>query len=58
MADPPDGPWQSGAFPPSRGLGMNILPSVPTVGNIFRDAAFREHCVVETIWTAYVTEPS
>lgn len=51
-------PGNQGLFPPSLGLGMYILPSVPTVGDVFRDAAFREQCGVETIWTAYVTEPS
>ena len=35
-------------------LGMYILPSIPTIGAIFKDMALREHCVSETFWMVYV----
>ena len=38
-------------------LGTYPLPTVPTVGAVDKDTALREHRAVETIWTAYVTEP-
>lgn len=31
-------------------LGMFALPTIPTVRTIFKDAALREPCVVETEW--------
>lgn len=45
------GPWQLEAPPSSCNLGMYVLPTIPTLGAIFKDAALREECVVETIWT-------
>ena len=30
-------------------LGMYVLPSGPTVGALFKDAALRGQCIVETI---------
>ena len=30
---------------------------IPTVGASFKDAALREQCVGETIWTGHQTEP-
>ena len=39
-------------------LGMYILPTVPTVGAIFKNAALRDQCAVETIWMVGVIEPS
>lgn len=39
-------------------LGMYALPTTPTVGAIFTDTAFREQCVVLTIWMVYVTDPT
>lgn len=44
------GSWQTS-------LGMYIVPTLPTAKAIFKDAALRGQCVVETIWTAYLTEP-
>ena len=46
-----------GSIPPSPVLEMYILPTVPTVGAIFKAAALREQCVVETIWAVDVAEP-
>lgn len=43
---------------PSPVLGMYALPTVPTVGAIFKDKALRGQCVVETTRAVYVTEPS
>jgi len=37
-------------------LGIYVLPSVPTVGTFFKTEALRDQCVVETIWTEYVTK--
>ena len=42
---------------PSPVLGMHILPTVPTMGAVFKDGAMREQRVVETIWTVHTTEP-
>lgn len=36
---------------------MCLLPSVSTVGAVFKDAALREQCGLEVIRTLYVTEP-
>ena len=55
--DPQAEPRQSEAPRPSPALGRYTLPTVPTVGPIFKDAALREQCVVETTWMVYVTEP-
>lgn len=52
--DPGAGPGQSEAPYPAPVLGMYILPTVPTVGAIFKDSALRDQCVVETTWA----EPS
>ena len=38
-------------------LEMRFWPIVSTVGAIFKEAALREQCVIETIWTVYVAEP-
>lgn len=43
---------------PSPILGLYILPTVPKVGAIFKDVSLREQCVIETIWMAYMAEPS
>ena len=37
-------------FTPSLVLGMYTLPTVPTVGAIFKEAVLREQCVLETLW--------
>lgn len=37
-------------------LSNVLLPTVPSVGVIFKDAALREQCVVETIWMVYMNE--
>lgn len=37
-------------------LGMYFPPTVPTVRVIIKDAALREKCVIETIWTVYMAE--
>ena len=56
QVDPRAGPGQSQA-PHSLVCPWNILlPTVPTVGVIFKDAALSEQCV-ETTWMVYVTEP-
>lgn len=39
-------------------LGMYCSAHLSHGGIIFKDAAFREQCVVENIWAAYMTEPS
>ena len=36
-------------------LEMYFCP-LPSVGVIFKDAALREQCVVETIWMVYMNE--
>ncbi|XP_023480075.2 DNA primase large subunit isoform X2 [Equus przewalskii] len=36
-------------------LGMYALPTMPTVGTIFKDIVLREQCVVETAWMVYMT---
>lgn len=46
--DPGAGPGKLEAPYPTPVLGMYILPTVPTVGAIFEDAALRDQCVVET----------
>ena len=35
---------------------MYVLPAIPTVGAIFKDAALRKQCVTDTIWKVYVAE--
>lgn len=37
-------------------LGVYSLPSLPTVGAVFKDAAFRECGDAETICTVHVTQ--
>lgn len=39
-------------------FGMYALPNIPTVQAVFKDAAWREQCVVDTTWKVYVTESS
>ena len=41
---------------PSPILEAYGLPTVSTAGAEFKDAALRKKCVVETIWTEFVTE--
>lgn len=41
---------------PSPVLGMDILPSIPAVGAVFKDAALREQGIVEDIWVVHKTE--
>ena len=55
--DPRIRPGQSEAPDPKLVFGMYVLPTVPTVGAIFKQEAMREQSV-DTIWTVYVTEPS
>ena len=43
---------------PSPVLGMCVPPTVPTVEAIFKDTALREQCVVKTIQTVHMTEPT
>ena len=57
-ADSQDAPGQLEAPCPSPVPGMYVLPTIPTVGAIFKDAALREQSVAEIIWTVYVTELS
>lgn len=38
-------------------IRMYNLPTVPTVGTVFMDAALREKCAVKTIWTVYKLNP-
>lgn len=52
------GPSQLEAPLPSPILGMYIIPTVPTVEAVSKDTALREQGGVETIWIAYVPEPS
>lgn len=33
------------------------LLTTPTVGSVFKDAALRKQCVVETVWIMFGTEP-
>lgn len=40
----------------SPGLAIYILSIILTVRDVFKDAALRKQCVVETIWMVYVTE--
>lgn len=49
LIDPGAGPVQSEAPHPLPCLAMCILPTVPRVGAVFKDAALREQCVFETI---------
>ena len=49
--DPGAGPGQLEAPYPAPVLAVRILPTVPTVGAIFKDAALSDQCVVETTWT-------
>lgn len=39
-------------------LGMYALPTVLTVGLILKDAVLRDQCVVETVQTVCMMEPS
>lgn len=39
-------------------LGMCLLPTISTMGIIFKDTTLKEYYDVETIWTKYVTELS
>lgn len=39
-------------------LGMYVVPTVHTVGGVFKGTGLREQCVVEIIGTVYMTEPS
>ena len=43
---------------PSPVLGIPTLPTIPTVEAIFKGTALGEQCVVDTIWTVIITEPS
>ena len=52
------GPELSEAPHPLTVLGIYILPTMPTVGAIFKDTDLREQEVFETIITEYMTEPS
>lgn len=58
MVDPQAGPGQlESPHLPSLVLGMYFLPTVPTVGTIFKDASLREQCVVEAILPGCMAEP-
>ena len=39
-------------------LRMCVVPTVPTARAVFKDSALREQCVIETIWTECVSDPS
>ena len=39
-------------------VGMYVLPTVLTVGAIFKDTALREQCVIESIWAVSIAEPN
>lgn len=42
---------------PSPALEHTVLPMVPTVGAVFKDAALRKQCVFETIWMVHGLKP-
>ena len=39
-------------------LEMVTLPSVPRLGAIFKEAALKELCVAETLWTTCESKPT
>ena len=39
-------------------LEMYTLPMVPRLGAIFEEAALKEQCVSETLWTTCMSEPT
>ena len=42
--------------PPPHPHLWNVMPTVSTVGAIFKEVHLKEQYVTETIWTAYTTE--
>ena len=44
--------------PPSRVLGIYVLPTIPIARAVFKDTALREQLLVETIWILNAGKPS
>ena len=51
-------PGSQRLFTPSLVLEMYTLPTVPTVGAIFKDTALRKQSAAETIWVVCMTDYS